>query len=139
MKTIFLALLIAFAATLTAADKGVADISHDELLAAIKDKSAVVIDVNGSDSYKAGHIPGSLNWEDVKGDLAKHLPADKSALVVAYCGSEQCGAYKQAADAAVKLGYTNVKHYSKGLAGYKESGAELETAAKKAEGKSSSM
>ena len=139
MKTLFLALLIAFAATLTGADKGAADISHDDLLAAVKAKTAVVIDVNGSDSYKEGHIPGALNWDDVKDDLAKHLPADKSTLVVAYCGSEQCGAYKQAADAATKLGYTNVKHYSKGLKGYKASGAELETAAKKAEGKSGSM
>ncbi len=137
MKTLFLVVLIACAAALTGAEHAAADITHDDLMAAIKDKSAVVIDVNGTDSFKEGHIPGALNWEDVKGDLAKHLPADKSALVVAYCGSEQCGAYKQAANAATKLGYTNVKHYSKGLSGFKASGAELETAAKKAEGKSS--
>lgn len=139
MKTLFLAVLIACAAALTGAEHGAPDISHDDLLAAIKAKSAVVIDVNGTDSYKEGHIPGALDWQAVKGDLAKHLPADKSALIVAYCGNEQCGSYKKAAEAATKLGYTNVKHYSKGLAGYKASGAELETAAKKADAKPASM
>ena len=132
MKTMFLAALLVCAAALTGAES-VPDISHDELLAAVKDKSAVIIDVNGSDSYKEGHIPGALDWQSVKGDLAKHLPADKSTLVVAYCGSEKCGAYKAAAKAAADLGYTNVKHYSKGISGYKASGAELETAAKKSD------
>lgn len=139
MKTLFLALLLAFAAALTGAETAVPDISHDELLAAVKSKSAVIIDVNGSESYQQGRIPGALDWNQVKGDLAKHLPADKSTLIVAYCGNEKCGAYKAAASAATALGYTNVKHYSKGIAGYKASGAELETAAKKAEGKSGAM
>ncbi len=135
MKTLFLVALLACAAALTGADHGVPDISHADLLTAVKAKSAVVIDVNGSDSYKEGHIPGALDWQAVKGDLAKSLPADKSTLIVAYCSNEKCGAYKSAAEAATKLGYTNVKHYSKGLAGYKASGAELETAAKKADAK----
>ena len=131
MKTLFLAVLIACAAALTGAEHGAPDISHADLLAAIKAKSAVVIDVNGTDSYMEGHIPGALDWQVVKGDFAKHLPADKAALVVAYCGNEKCGAYKKAAEAAMALGYTNVKHYSKGIAGYKSSGAPLETAAAK--------
>jgi rhodanese-related sulfurtransferase len=64
----------------------------------------------------------------VKSSLAGKLPADKNALVVAYCGSETCSAYARAAKAAKDLGYTNVKHYSKGLAGWKASGAALEAA-----------
>jgi rhodanese-related sulfurtransferase len=54
------------------------------------------------------------------------LPADKGALVVAYCGSPSCGAYAQAAAAAVKLGYTNVRHYPGGLSGWKEAGEPTE-------------
>ena len=131
MKTLFLALILACAATLTGADMAIPDISHDDLMAAVKEKKAIIIDVNGSDSYKAGHIPGAHDWQVVKGDLAKHLPADKATLIVAYCGNEKCGAYKKAAEAAMALGYTNVKHYSKGIAGYKSSGAPLETAAAK--------
>ena len=101
----------------------VADISHDELTAAIAAKSAVILDVNGSDSYKAGHIPGAVDYIANKDHIASLLPADKNALVVAYCGSPACHAYAAAAEAAVKLGYTNVKHYAPGISGWKKSGA----------------
>jgi rhodanese-related sulfurtransferase len=106
----------------------VADISQPELQAAIAAKSAVIFDVNGTDSYKSGHIPGAIDYIAHKGDIAKLLPADKNALVVAYCGSPSCHAYAAAADAAVKLGYTNVKHFAPGISGWKASGAPTEKA-----------
>src|SRR4051812_15769938 len=84
------------------------DISHDELKQAIQEKKVALIDVNGSDSYKSGHIPGALDFETTKSELAAKLPSDKNALVVAYCGNEQCGAYAAGAKAAKELGYTNV-------------------------------
>lgn len=108
-----------------AADK-VPDISHDELTKAIEDKKVALIDVNGTDSYKSGHIPGAINFETAKADLASKLPKDKDALVVAYCGNEKCGAYQAGAKAAKELGYTNVKHYSKGIAGWKAAGSKIE-------------
>ena len=61
-----------------------------------------------------------------KTDLAAKRPADKGALVVAYCGSEHCSAYARAAEAAQTLGYTNVQHFKPGLAGWKEAGEPLE-------------
>lgn len=124
MKHFILALALCVAATGFGADFG--DISHADLTAAVKAKSAVVIDVNGSESYKAGHIPGAIDFEANEKNLAKSLPADKNALVVAYCGSPQCNAWKQAAKAASALGYTNVKHYSGGISGWKSSGGELQ-------------
>lgn len=105
----------------------VPSISQVALTKAIADKTVTVIDVNGSASYKDGHIPTALDFEAIK-DLKAALPADKNALVVAYCGSEYCGAYKQAATAAMKLGYTNVQHFSPGIAGWKASGAAVEKA-----------
>ncbi|QEL19201.1 rhodanese-like domain-containing protein [Limnoglobus roseus] len=102
------------------------NITHDELTKAIKDKKVTLIDVNGSDSYKQGHIPTALNYDEIEKDLAKKLPEDKGALVVAYCGSEKCTAYRTAAAAAKKLGYTNVKHYAKGIAGWKASGEKVD-------------
>lgn len=96
-----------------------ADISHDELKQAIADKKVAIIDVNGSDSWKEGHIPGAIDFQTAKADLAGKLPADKGALVVAYCGNEKCGAYAAGAKKAKDLGYTNVKHYAPGLAGWK--------------------
>lgn len=102
------------------------NISHEGLLKAIEAKSVTILDVNGTESFKQGHIPGALDFEAEKGNLASKLPADKSALIVAYCGCERCNAYKQAAKAAVDLGYTNVQHYSGGLAGWKAANAPLE-------------
>jgi rhodanese-related sulfurtransferase len=94
------------------------DISIAELNKAIAAKSVTVIDVNGSESYKNGHVPTALNFADIKGDLASKLPADKGALVVAYCGGPSCSAYTRAANAAKDLGYTNVKHLSAGISGW---------------------
>ena len=95
------------------------DISLSELKKAIADKSVTLIDANGPGSYESGHIPGALDYTAVKKDLAAKLPADKDALIVAYCGNPQCGAYARAAGAAKGLGYTNVKHFSAGIDGWK--------------------
>lgn len=98
------------------------DISITELKAAIAAKTVVVIDANGSDSWKEGHIPTALNFEATEAKLAAVLPKDKNALVVAYCGGPACNAYQAAAKAAQKLGYTNVKHLSAGISGWKSAG-----------------
>lgn len=102
------------------------DISQQQLTKAIKAKQVVLLDANGTDSWKSGHIPGALNFEAVKGNLKSKLPANKKALIVAYCGSPMCGAYKAAAKAATDLGYTNVKHFSQGISGWKKSGATVQ-------------
>ena len=104
------------------------DVSVAELKAAIAAKKVTLIDVNGSDSYNQGHIPTAHNFEAVKGNLAKVLPADKDALVVAYCGGPKCGAYQTAAKAAKELGYKNVKHLSAGISGWKEAGEKTDKA-----------
>ena len=103
-----------------------AEIGHDELKAAIKEKKVTLIDVNGSESYKEGHIPGAIDFEMAKAELKAKLPSDKSALVVAYCGNENCPAYAAGAKAAQELGYTNVKHYKPGIAGWKAKGEKTE-------------
>ncbi|MCW8131722.1 MAG: rhodanese-like domain-containing protein [Planctomycetota bacterium] len=118
----------AHAAAETKEEAKVADISLDDLKKAIADKKVTLLDCNGSESYKAGHIPGAVDFNAVQGELAKSLPEDKGALIVAYCGSEKCPAYKAGADAAIKLGYTNVKHFSGGKAGWEKAGEKFETA-----------
>jgi rhodanese-related sulfurtransferase len=102
------------------------DISVADLKKAIADKKAVVIDVNGSDSWKAGHVPTALDFDAVKESLKAKLPADKKALIVAYCGGPRCNAYTAAANAAKELGYTNVKHLSAGISGWKAANEKTE-------------
>jgi len=58
--------------------------------------------------------------------LAKLLPSDKSALIVAYCGGPRCHAYQAAVDKAQQLGYTNIKHLSAGISGWKAAGEKTE-------------
>ncbi len=102
------------------------DISVAELKSAIAEKKVTVLDVMGSDTYAKGHIPGAIDYRAEKESIASKLPEDKNALVVAYCGGPTCGAYAAAAKKAKELGYTNVKHLSAGLSGWKDAGAELE-------------
>jgi rhodanese-related sulfurtransferase len=102
------------------------DISISDLKTAIAAKTVTVIDVNGTDSYKSGHIPGAIDFDASKDKLAKLLPKDKDALVVAYCGGPTCGAYQTAAKAAQQLGYKNVKHLAAGISGWKEAKEKLD-------------
>ena len=95
------------------------DISFADLKADIAAKKVTLLDVNGPVSYANGHIPGAIDFTAHTADLSKVLPKDKNSLIVAYCGNEHCGAYARAAEAAQKLGYTNVQHFKPGIAGWK--------------------
>jgi rhodanese-related sulfurtransferase len=127
MKTI-LAVLGSFLLATTIFAAEFPDISIPDVKAAIAAKNVTLLDANGTRSYKAGHVPGALNFEAVKADLARSLPADKNALIVAYCGNPKCMAYKEAAQAVKELGYTNVKHMPAGIAGWKQAGEPTEAA-----------
>jgi rhodanese-related sulfurtransferase len=134
MKSILPALLavacVALAGSVLAADqKGFPRIAHEELKAALTAKSITLLDCNGSESYAQGHIPGAFDFQVAKKDLSAKLPEDKTALIVAYCGSEKCGAWQAGAEAAARLGYTNVKQYAAGIKGWKSAGEGVETAA----------
>ena len=102
------------------------DLSIKELKKSIESKQVTVIDVNGTESFEKGHIPGAIDFEANEEKLATLLPKDKNALIVAYCGGPKCMAYKQAAKKAEALGYKNVKHLSAGIAGWKEAGEKTE-------------
>ena len=105
------------------------DVALEDLKAAITAGKVTVIDVNGTKSYKKGHIPGALDFQALgKEGLAKALPEDKGKMVVVYCGGPKCSAYKKGAIAAQALGYTDVHHFSGGLSGWKQAGEKLEPA-----------
>jgi rhodanese-related sulfurtransferase len=126
MKTKLFAILALCLSAFIARAGEFPDISVTDLKAAIDSKKVVVIDVNGPGSYKKGHIPGALSFSEVKKELASKLPAEKDTLIVAYCGGPKCNAYSAAAKAAKELGYTNVKHLSAGISGWKQAGQPTE-------------
>ena len=126
MKTL-LALLVTAVLAASAYASEFPDISVNEVNKLAESKSAVIIDVNGDESFKAGHVPGALDLVAIKDNLATNLPKKKDALIVAYCGNPKCGAYLRAAKAAQKLGYTNIKHMSAGISGWKAAGLKTES------------
>jgi rhodanese-related sulfurtransferase len=97
-----------------------------ELQTLIAQGNVTLLDANGSALYKAGHLPKALDFEGAGDALASSLPADKNANVVAYCGGPQCIAWEEAANAAAKLGYTNVRHFAGGVQGWKAAQLPLE-------------
>ncbi len=118
--------LLVLLATAILASAAYAGEFPDISIKAIEAKKVVLIDVNGTESWEKGLIPGAVNFESQEAKLASVLPADKKALVVAYCGGPKCKAYQAAATAAEKLGYKNVKHLSAGISGWKEAGQKTE-------------
>ncbi|MGD0814524.1 MAG: rhodanese-like domain-containing protein [Verrucomicrobiota bacterium] len=105
-------------------------ITIPDLKAAITSKQVVLLDANGSESWQKGHIPGAIDFSSQKDNLASVLPKDKNELVVAYCGNPQCVAYRAAAEAAKKLGYTNIKHLTAGIMGWRDAGEKTEPGSK---------
>src|SRR3954451_13240841 len=105
---------------------GFPDVSVSDVKAAVASKNVTLLDVNGTESWQKGHIPGAIDYMANKDNLASVLPKDKNAEIIAYCGNSRCQAYHQAAVAAKKLGYTNVKHMTVGIAGWKDAGEDPE-------------
>jgi rhodanese-related sulfurtransferase len=102
-------------------------ISMEDLKTAITEKRVTILQIPNK-SYPPGRIPGSIDFRANRDRLASLLPADKTALVVAYCGSEHCMEFMEAADAAIALGYTNVKRFAPGIKGWRDAGGLMEGA-----------
>jgi rhodanese-related sulfurtransferase len=108
------------------------EIQQAELVKAVHDNAAFIVDANGNESYASAHIPGAVSFDKSTGRFSKDLPADKGALIVAYCGGPGCEAWCGAADKLQSMGYKNIRHYKGGIKGWKEAG--LETASAKGKG-----
>ncbi len=87
-------------------------------------KGVMIIDARPkARKYDKGHIPGaySIALRDFD-KMAATLPADKSTLLLYYCGGTKCMLSHKSAYKAEKLGYTNIKVYANGFPNWKKSG-----------------
>ncbi len=82
-------------------------------------KPALIVDVNSNDSFKEASVTGAVHFTKAD-ELAKILPKDKNALIVAYCGGPKCTAWFKAAKVACDAGYTNIQHFKEGISGWKK-------------------
>lgn len=104
------------------------DISVDELKVLVEKnmkekttKHAFIVDANGDSSYKESHIPGAVHYkEGTLAEVLKKHNVPKDQPVVAYCGNPMCTAWEAAAKEAKAAGYTDVKHLSAGIKGWRE-------------------
>ena len=69
------------------------EITVDQVKSAIDAKSITLLDVNGTQSWKQGHIPGAkslpfaeMEKAEKEGRLLELLPKEKDKLLVFYCG-----------------------------------------------------
>jgi len=61
-------------------------ISHEEILARLWDRALAIVNVMPRDSFKAAHIPGSLNLPIAAIDArARQLLANLNQEIVIYC------------------------------------------------------
>jgi len=99
------------------------NISPGDLSMMLKDKGFVLINVH---TPFAGNIAGtdrSIPYDQIESNLSQ-LPGDKNAKIVLYCRSGRMSAI--AAEALVKLGYTNVWNLKGGMAAWEQAGLSLE-------------
>ena len=70
----------------------------------------IILDVRTQEEYDQGHIPGAIviSHEEIEAKAASVLQ-DQSQLILVYCRSGRRS--KIAAEALVKLGYTNIKEF----------------------------
>lgn len=70
----------------------------------------IILDTREQDEFDAGHIPGAIliPYTEIENKAEEMMP-DKDKLILVYCRSGRRS--KIAAEALVKLGYTNVKEF----------------------------
>ena len=107
------------------------ELSVSAVAAALKDKSAVVVDANGAETReKFGVVPGALLLSDHRNYALTELPSDKSQELVFYCGGTQCRASDTAATRAAGAGYAKVSVMRDGIKGWVSAGLATDSAPK---------
>ena len=108
--------------------EGVVEIKTAAVKELIDSKTnAVIIDSRPESRFDQGHLPGAISIPvaKLKEQQVAVLPADKNAALIFYCGGLTCTLSTTNAEAARKLGYTNVKVYLEGEPAWAKAGYHL--------------
>ena len=96
-----------------------------------KNDTIRVINVLDENYFADAHIPGSLNIS--LDNLEKDAEGwNKDADIVIYCANYKCSASAAAVRKLMALGFTNVKAYESGMAGWAQAGLPVEGVAQEA-------
>jgi len=102
-------------------------ISLDEVARLMKRPGVVLLDVNVPEIWEKSHLPGAVHVDNA--DIARFLPADKSATLVFYCAGPLCAAGALAANESILLGYRRVYVMTDGIFGWVRMGYPVEALA----------
>lgn len=97
-------------------------VSVDYVAAALVKNEAVIVDARPKKAkFDKGHIPSAMSlpytyFEDLKGKL----PRDPATPLIFYCGGLACKLSHKSANAALDMGYTDVKVFSTGYPEWKK-------------------
>lgn len=102
------------------------NLSTFELKKIVDSGKAVLLDARSAKYDDGYRIPGakSLTSESTPEEIAAIIPSKDSA-VVTYCSNLKCPASEALAKHLKTLGYTNVKEYPEGIAGWREAGGNV--------------
>jgi rhodanese-related sulfurtransferase len=96
------------------------EITYEQLVDALRDKTYLVVDVREPLEFEEGHIPGAINVPLSRFD-PEALPADKQVVLVCQAGARSAAALKRAVNAGIR----DIRHYSPGTLGWCRLGAPL--------------
>lgn len=85
----------------------------------------ILVNALGKDAFVAKRIPGSVNIPAEHAESAEQIIPDKNAEIVVYCANSDCTASPELARKLKKMGYTTVKDFENGLAGWRSAGFNL--------------
>jgi rhodanese-related sulfurtransferase len=88
------------------------EISHEDLVAALRDKTVALIDVREPPEFASGHVEGATNLALSRFDAAL-LPSEKPAVLICRSGARSAQALARARAA----GRNDVRHYCGGALG----------------------
>jgi rhodanese-related sulfurtransferase len=112
----------------TTADTPLVEVDRKALERLLFDPDVTVVDALPREAYRAGHIPGtySLPVAEIPAHALLEMP-DRARTIVVYCASITCHADQSAVRILRALGYTDVRAYPPGLAGWIEGGGAVES------------
>lgn len=101
------------------------NVSADELNTMLNDKDFVFVNVHIPFAGNIANTDLSIPYDQItEPSYLSQLPADKNAQIVLYCQSGRMSAI--AADALVKLGYTDIWNLEGGMVDWEQAGFEIQ-------------
>lgn len=102
------------------------EVDTEYVKAALESGEATAVLVYSNSKYEQAHIPGSINVPQHA--VGEEFPErfDEDDEIIVYCGMETCFAAPRVGARLESMGFENVKHYTGGLAAWKDAGHPIE-------------